>query len=286
MAGLMRRPLVQIAVSRYTADAGESPWWDSVTATILWVDIRGHRLLRHHPDTGLMDVFDAPAWPSFAVPLQGGGILCAARDGLFVIDPHSGAARLMFRPDILQPGMRFNDGTVDPGGRLVIGTMSMNKEAMPLTGGLYAIDRNRTAHCLLEGLGIVNGLAFSADGSTLYVADSHPERRIVRQFRYDRENPRLDEGRMVADFRALGLPGAPDGAAIDTRGGYWIAAHGAGKLLRFGPDLRSWDIPCAGVSKLAFVGDRRDQVAVTGFGAPLLLLDLGFQGPALPCLSW
>ncbi len=30
--------------------------------------------------------------------------------------------------------------------------------------------------------------------------------------------------------------GIPDGAAIDSEGGYWCALHGGGKLRRFNPD--------------------------------------------------
>jgi sugar lactone lactonase YvrE len=282
----MRRLLARMAVADYEADAGESPWWDPVTATVLWVDIRAHRLLRYHPEVGTMDVFEAPALPSFAAPLQNGEILCAARDGLFAIDPESGETRLLFRPACMAPDMRFNDGTVDPCGRLIIGTMSLDKMAMPLNGGLYAIDRDGVVHRLLDGLGIVNGLAFSRDGSVLYVADSHPERRLVWRFDYHRERPRLGNGRVVLDFHAAGLPGTPDGAATDAAGGYWVAAHGAGKLLRLGQDVRSWDIPCPQVSKLAFFGPGRDRIAITGFGSALLVRNFGIQGAALPHLSW
>jgi sugar lactone lactonase YvrE len=282
----MRRLLARMAVADYEADAGESPWWDPVTATVLWVDIRAHRLLRYHSDAGDMDVFEAPALPSFAAPLKNGEILCAARDGLFAIGPGSGETRLLFRPDCLTPDMRFNDGTVDPCGRLIIGTMSLDKVAMPLNGGLYAIDGDGVVHCLLDSLGIVNGLAFSLDGSALYVADSHPERRLVWRFDYHRERPHLGNGRVILDFRAAGLPGTPDGGATDAAGGYWVAAHGAGKLLRVDQDVRSHDVPCRHVSKLAFFGPGHDQIAITGFGSALVMRNFGIQGAVLPRLSW
>ena len=270
----------------HVADAAESPYWDPVSAKLLWVDIRAGQVMRCDPLSGAMEIFAVSGMPSFVAPLQSGEILCTTCDGLLALSPQSRALRLLHRPDWLGENMRFNDGTVDPCGRLVIGTMSLRKADIPFTGGLYAVDRDYRAHLLLGDLGIVNGLAFSPDGSSLYVADSHPKRRLVWQFDYDRATPTLGNCRLVVDFHAMGLPGTPDGAAMDAAGGYWVAAHGAAKLLRFAPAVSVWDVPCLQVSKPVFVSPARDRMAMTAFGSPLIVCDFGFQGSVLPRLAW
>jgi sugar lactone lactonase YvrE len=273
-------------LSDYVANAGESPWWDPVTARLLWVDIRADRVLRCDLQNGDMQIFDVPGMPSFVAPLHSGELLCATREGLCGLDPGTGSRRVLLWPAWLGQGMRFNDGTVDPDGRLIIGTMSMQKGDIPFTGALYAVGADMRPYRLLDELGIVNGLAFSLDGSSLYVADSHPNRRIIWQFDYDRQAPKLSHRRVVADFRAMDLAGTPDGAAMDDADGYWVAAHGAGKILRFGAEMQSWDVSCLQVSKPAFVGQRRDSVALTGFGSALVIQDFGYRGPPLAQLSW
>ena len=60
--------------------------------------------------------------------------------------------------------------------------------------------------------------------------------------------------------------GIPDGAAIDTEGGYWSALHGGGKLRRFHPDGsvdRDIDLPVSQPTMPAFAGDDLATLYVT-----------------------
>lgn len=283
----------------YVATSGESPIWCAESETILWVDIRGGAVLEGRWDDGSIRVLPVPDLPAFVAPMRDGGLLVAGAKGLVRVDRESGAIKpLSTAGGDLDPNFRFNDGAIDPQGRLVIGSTALEPGAS-VDGTLYvfeAVDRRRA---LFHGLGIVNGIAFSPGGETLMVSDSKAGRTRVFQFDYDPLTAQASGCRMVADFAANGWLGVPDGAAFDSEGGYWIAALGGAAVLRLRPDGtldRRVDLPFAKVSKLAFVGPRLDRMAVTSFADPgsagpfrsgmLLTFDTGFGGAPNNCLAF
>lgn len=83
-----------------------------------------------------------------------------------------------------------------------------------------------------------NGLAFSPDERTLYVANSDPEQAVLLAF------PVLPDGslgasRLFTDFTPeakAGLPGLPDGLKVDREGNLW--ATGPGGVYLLAPDGR------------------------------------------------
>ena len=75
-----------------------------------------------------------------------------------------------------------------------------------------------------------NGMAFSGDGKTFYL--SHSKRGEIT-FDYEASSGALSNRRVFATVPAKS--GFPDGAAIDTDGGYWSALHGGGNCAAFIP---------------------------------------------------
>ncbi|MFD3479047.1 SMP-30/gluconolactonase/LRE family protein [Streptomyces sp. NPDC058695] len=94
------------------------------------------------------------------------------------------------------------------------------------------MDRDGTVTQVLDGLSVPNGPAFTADGRTMYLADS-PLGRILRH-RVDPETGDVDEGEVFATVES----GSPDGMAVDQDGGLWSAAWGAGVLHHYRADGR------------------------------------------------
>jgi gluconolactonase len=80
-----------------------------------------------------------------------------------------------------------------------------------------------------------NGLAFSPDEKTLYVAQSDPKRAIWMAFPVAADGG-LGAGRVFADATSLvdKLPGLPDGLKVDRQGNLW--ATGPGGVHVFAPD--------------------------------------------------
>jgi len=77
-----------------------------------------------------------------------------------------------------------------------------------------------------------NGLAFSPDEKTLYVANSDPNRRIFMQYDVDSAGT-LRNGRVFADVTAHEDGGLPDGLKVDVHGN--LFATGPGGVWVFTP---------------------------------------------------
>jgi gluconolactonase len=88
---------------------------------------------------------------------------------------------------------------------------------------------------LTQELSRPNGLAFSPDGSILYVGNSDPARAIWMAYPVLSDG-QIGPGRVFADVTLLAssLPGLPDGFKIDQHGN--LFATGPGGVLVFAPD--------------------------------------------------
>ena len=94
-------------------------------------------------------------------------------------------------------------------------------------GALYRFDANGVLSApVVDELITQNGLAWSPDGTTMYLSDSHPLRRQIWAFDYDVASGEPRNRRVFADLHHY--VGRPDGAAVDADGCYWICANDAG----------------------------------------------------------
>jgi len=94
--------------------------------------------------------------------------------------------------------------------------------------GVYRIQHNSKEVTLLTTeLQLPNGIAFSPDYKTLYVAQSDPKQAIWMAFDVT-ENGLLTNGRILHDETAsVGkMPGLPDGMAVDSLGNLWASGPG------------------------------------------------------------
>jgi len=163
-----------------------------------------------------------------------------------------------------RPGMRFNDGRCDRQGRMRAGTMLMDmSQALPV-GVLYGLEANGELNTILSDLIVPNGLAFSPDGRTMYLSDSHPSVQKIWAFDYDTATGTPSNRRLFVDMNPL--PGRPDGAAVDEDGCYWICGNDAGMIHRFTPAGkldRSFELPVKKPAMCAFGGPGLDTLYVT-----------------------
>ncbi|MBT9550859.1 MAG: SMP-30/gluconolactonase/LRE family protein [Hydrogenophaga sp.] len=251
---------------------GESPVWDSVRQSLWWVDIPGRALWCWHSASG-----QARHWPT---PEQTGCIALAAGSdalphGQWIAAMETGIARLtpqadgtvdcawITRIEQPEPGMRFNDGRCDRQGRLLAGTMVMDMSLARASGTLYALD-GAELRALQGGFITPNGMAFSPDGKTMYLSDSHPNVQTVWAYDHDTDTGTPHNRRVLIDFKPL--PGRPDGAAVDADGCYWICGNDAGLVHRFTPDGtldRSLAVPVKKPAMCAFGGAGLDILFVT-----------------------
>lgn len=275
---------------------GESPVWSAARRAWLWVDIPARTIWRLDHATGATRRWECAEMVACIALTDSGALIAGMQTGLFALqlaDDGTVAARLLASPPELQAGMRFNDGRCDRQGRFWSGTMALDMALAPAIGQLYRYDggdgRVGLSAPIVSGLVTQNGLAWSPDGATMYLSDSHFSRRLIWAFDYDVASGTPSARRVFVDMNQH--PGRPDGAAIDVDGCYWTCANDAGRLLRFTPAGkldRSIVLPLAKPSMCAFGGAAMDTLLVTSIsaGAPagdslagaVLTLRPGVQG--------
>ncbi|MBM3491488.1 MAG: SMP-30/gluconolactonase/LRE family protein [Alphaproteobacteria bacterium] len=158
----------------------------------------------------------------------------------------------------------FNDITTDARGRIYAGSLGYRprlEPGRPRPGRLHLLDLDGTARVVAEGIGLSNGLGFSADGSQFFQADT--QHNVV--YVYD-----VGADGSLSNRRDFVRPGAgrPDGLALARDGSLWLAAVWAGLVIVYHPDgreRRRLAFPVPMITSLCFGGpDLRDLYVVSG----------------------
>lgn len=225
---------------------GESPLWHPTEQCLYAVDIPGRQVLRWREGVSEHYAWAQDAEPGCIAARASGGLLVARRDGLWSLDTGSGAQALIAPPPYDAARLRFNDGKVDPAGRLWVGSISDAREP---EAALYRFDGTGFS-ARVPGLTTSNGLAWSPDGLRVHWSDTKAHRIYVADF--DAAAGTLSAPRVFAEFQprtpAAAYGGRPDGAAMDAEGCYWAAMFEGGCLLRIAPTgevLRRVELPVA-----------------------------------------
>lgn len=263
----MKSPVRIERVLDCKAALGEGALWSVDEQALYWVDIKQQTLNRFDPATGANTSWDMPSPIGCFALCDKGGAVVALCEGFHHFDFQTRALRFLADPEPHMPGNRFNDGTVDPAGRFWAGTMPIAGPGTVPEGALYCLDLDGSARKAGGSFWIQNGLAFSPDGKTMYVSDSHAEVRTIWAFDYDPQTGVPSHQRVFFDTRAVA--GRPDGAAVDAEGGYWMAGVGGWQLVRITPQGqvdRIIDVPVERPTKIAFGGRDLDIMYVTSIG--------------------
>jgi len=254
-------------------EVGESPFWHAAQAAWYWVDIAG-KLICRQTEVGAYRQWQLPEMVACIAADGDAGLIAGMHSGIFKVTPQdNGEIQLekLAQPQQLQADQRFNDGRCDRQGRFWSGVMCLDMSLARADGKLYRYDNAGLSAPVVDGLIVQNGLAWSPDGKTMYLSDSHPSSRLIWAFDYDIDSGTPSRRRVFADLNAH--RGRPDGAAIDVDGGYWICANDAGCLLRFTPAGkldRTIELPAKKPSMCAFGGADMHTMIVTSIslGAP------------------
>lgn len=212
------------------AHLGESPVWSQNENCIWWVDTDGRKLLRTDAASGRTAVWDAPEAVGCIALRADGTLIAGLATGIFLFDRRSGGFERLCSPES-RTDVRFNDGTLDPAGRLWAGTM---QQGVPGPGGaLFCIEADLSHRRVFEGFWTPNGLAFDPLRHRMYFSDSHPSVQTIWVCDYDVATGTPSNRRVFATTHAV--VGRPDGAFLDEDGIYWISGVSGSELLRFAP---------------------------------------------------
>jgi sugar lactone lactonase YvrE len=189
-------------------------------------------------------------------PRRGGGAVIGVERG-FALEEPDGTIRHL--PPLWDEGLRMNDGACDPLGRFLCGSMAYDGTVG--AAALHRLDPDGSTHLVLRGVTTSNGLDWSPDGSCAYYVDT-PTRRV---------DVLDDEGAAGLTNRrpwvTLGEEdGWPDGLTVDSAGGVWLAAYGAGAVRHYDAGGRLDEVVEVGarqVTACTLGGERLDELFVT-----------------------
>ncbi len=236
----------------------EGPVWRKSGGYLLFSDIPNNTINRWKEGEGIT-IFMRPAGYSGPTPfgreLGSNGLTFDARDRLVMADHgNRQIARLndsIFSKTTLADrydGKRLNspnDLVYHPNGDLYFtdppygleGINESKAKELPFNG-VYRLKPNGELTLLTKELTFPNGIAFSPDARTLYIAISDPH--APRWMAYDvQPDGTIARGRTFFDaapLAAQGRVGLPDGMKVDRRGN--LFATGPGGVLVFDPDGR------------------------------------------------
>ena len=246
---------------------GESPLWSPAEQALFWVDIEGRAVHRWRRADGALQSWTLDERPACLSLHPQGGLVCALESRVVHLQLHEDGRtdqHTLASVTHRQPGMRFNDGRCDRAGTFWVGSMVMNMALAVPAGQVYRLQGAACAEAPdMPSLLVPNGLAFSPDGRTAYLSDSHPSSQQIWAFDLDADGTPSGR-RLFVDMNAH--PGRPDGAAVDTDGCYWTCANDAGLLHRFTPQGRldrSLRVPVSKPSMCAFGGPNFDELYIT-----------------------
>lgn len=246
------------------AALGEIPIWDDSKSALYWLDLFSpsfHRTTLGAESLSVTWPLPAAAGSYALVEGRDDMVLMALSTGIFLMDLSTGRLRQVLNAPYDQTHFRFNDGRCDSKGRFWIGTARLPQSDKPDgTGSYWCLDGSNLTR-KFGGVTIANGTAFSPDDSVMYIAD-RPNWQLLA-FDFDVDAAEVTNRRRFAPVSEGQIP---DGAAVDVKGGYWIAMFGAGRILRFLPDGtldRELLAPVSHPTMVAFGGSELSDLYVT-----------------------
>ena len=233
----------------------EGPAWIKNGNYLIFSDVPTNTIYKWKEDEGLATFLKPsgytgrgtysrePGSNGITISLDGQIIACEHGDRRVTIMPTEGGGKKTLADN--HEGKRFNspnDVVQKSNGDVYFtdppyGLPKQEKDSTRETGifGVYRIAKNGVVSLLIDDLTRPNGLAFSPDERTLYIAQSDPERAYIMAYPAI-DNGILNEGKIFFDATPMskqGLKGLPDGLKVDENGN--LFATGPGGVLVISP---------------------------------------------------
>jgi sugar lactone lactonase YvrE len=181
--------------------------------------------------------------------------------GLCILELADGGTRHL--ADVPEdPCMRVNDVAVDPAGRLWLGTMGLPHRPTR-AGALWRLEPGTSTPVrLIDDVLLANGIAWSPAGDTMYFVDSLRQR--ITAFAFHASDGSIGPGETFVEVPTR--DGMPDGIAVDSDGGVWVALAGGSAVARYSSAGELDDrieLPVRYPTSCAFGGSGLEELFVT-----------------------
>lgn len=239
---------------------GESAFWSTAGQTLYWIDGAKAQVHLWHATTQTHRAIALPSAPvgMIAATVDPRVLAMSFAQGIALFNVDDRAVTVLAHPEGGREGVGYNDGKVDPAGRLWIGTY--DEAEIEQRGCLWVLENGDAPRLADTGMAVVNGPAFSPDGAVMYVSDSIARRILA----FDLTDGRV-YGRRV--FAALApQEGLPDGLTVDAEGCVWCAHWDGARVTRYSPageQLTLLPLPVPRVTSVAFGGAKLDTLYIT-----------------------
>jgi gluconolactonase len=249
---------VTVLISGY--DSPEGPAFDQ-DGNLFFVNWLSSSIVRLTPDGVVSEFFNTGGIPAGLAFHRDGSLYVADEgDDLHgVLRIADGVAMILVNEYEDQPLNGANDLVFDDKGVLYFSDPWRSSAENPV-GGFYRRFPDGALERIDHGLAFPNGVALSADGTAVYLAETY-HNRILRY-------PIAPNGTIGGRENFAVLPGGdgPDGMAFDEAGNLYVAHYGGGKVAVFdrsGEMIDEIPVPGAQVTNVAFGGPDRQTLVIT-----------------------
>ncbi|MCG8589515.1 MAG: SMP-30/gluconolactonase/LRE family protein [Proteobacteria bacterium] len=244
---------------------GESLRWDERARRLYFVDAA--RSMLHWLPEGDEEPqgMRMPSLPTGLALTTSGRVLVVLEDGIHLVDVAEGRVEKFADNPAPPPEPRLNDAQADRHGNLITGSLAFRHDPV---GHFWWLSQTGEWRELDRGVSDANGPVISRDGRTLLIVDT--AEKAVFRYDYDAGTGVVGDKTVLAD--TTDVPGAHDGATLDTGGGYWSAMTGGDSVIRVDPDGRVThriELPVDYPTSAAFGGTHRDRLYVTSVSMEL-----------------
>jgi sugar lactone lactonase YvrE len=246
-------------------DLGESLFWDPDGRRLHWIDAWKTKVHSFDPATSETTSTDLTSALS-GLPIgsiarhAAGGMIAGVKGGFYRLDLEQTSASLIAAVESDRPATnRLNDGKCDRTGRFWCA--SANTDHRTPSGALWRLQSGSAPMLMQDGLVVGNGIAWSPDDRSMYLADTFAA--TVWRYDFDKATGAIANRRPF--ISTAYIRGGIDGATVDSDGCYWAALFGGGAVAQFDPDgklVRHVGLPVSDPTICAFGGPDLDVLYV------------------------
>jgi sugar lactone lactonase YvrE len=236
---------------------GEGPRWHEDQ---LWLsDMHAHEVLKVNADGSTEHVVSVENWPSGLGWMPNGDLLVVSMTDRRLL--RYDGTDLSVHADLFElASFHCNDMLVDTQGRTWVGNFGYDLHAgQPVRSAeIILIPADGSPRIVAQDVIFPNGMAITADGNTLIVAETFAARITAFDISTDGQ---LSKPRLWADLNGA----CPDGLCLNTDGTLWLAAPNINQLLhlREGGEILGRVFPHGRPYACTLGGDNGEQLYIT-----------------------